>query len=227
MNIQVPKHVAFIMDGNGRWAKARGKSRSFGHVKGAEVLDALCDRARDLGIHTLSFYAFSTENWKRPKEEVSRLLALLSRLLKTKLPYLIKNQTRLLVSGDLSVLDKKRRDNIENAMKKTAHFTERTVNICFNYGSRSEILRAVNSLVEKGEFVDEKAFEQELYTKDLSDVDLVIRTSGEKRLSNFLLWQSAYAEIYFTDVLWPDFTPERFDEALEWYYKRNRRFGGV
>ncbi len=227
MENKVPKHVAFIMDGNGRWAKARGKSRSFGHQKGADVLDGISDRARELGIEVLSFYAFSTENWKRPKEEVSRLLALLFRLLKSKLSYLIKNETRLIISGDLSSLDDKRRKKIEEAMQKTAHFTKRAINICFNYGSRAEILRAVNNLVEKGEKVDEKAFENELYTKDLPDVDLVIRTSGEQRLSNFLLWQSAYAEIYFTDVLWPDFTPDKLDEALDWFYNRNRRFGGV
>lgn len=225
----LPTHIGFIMDGNGRWATARKKSRSYGHKKGSEVLEKLCDYAFKKGVKVMSFYAFSTENWSRSEEEVTKLMSLLRLMLKKYLPKFMKEEIRLVVSGDIysDKISEKGRKAILDAVEKTKNFKERICNICFNYGSRDEIVHAVNTLVERGEKVDEQSFSKLLYTGDLPDVDLVIRTSGEQRLSNFLLWQSAYAEIYFTDTLWPDYNEQELQKALDWFEGRSRRFGGV
>ncbi len=221
------KHVAFIMDGNGRWATAKGQPRLNGHKAGATAMEKIVPYAFQKGATVLSFYAFSTENWSRPKAEVSGILSLLMVLLKRNLPYLMKNDIRLMVSGDLSPLSEKRRKVILDAIEKTKD-NGKTVNILFNYGGKADILHAFRGLVDKGILSPtEKDLEAELYTKTLPPVDMVIRTGGEKRLSNFMLWQTAYTELYFTDVLWPDFKPSDLDEAIRWFEGRNRRYGGI
>ena len=221
----LPRHIGIIMDGNGRWAKAHGKSRNYGHQKGADALDNIIEAAVTRGIEVLSFYAFSTENWNRPKEEVDKLMSMITTRLDKGRDKLIKQKIKMILSGDLSCLSPKRLKRVLSAVEDTKDFTEHTVNFCFNYGSRDEIVKAVNECVESGKKVTAEEFSKKLYTKDLPDVDLIIRTSGEQRLSNFLLWQSAYAELYFTPVHWPDFDEKELDKALEWYNARTRRFG--
>jgi undecaprenyl diphosphate synthase len=222
----LPKHVAFIMDGNGRWAKKRGKSRSVGHRAGYKALDTLISYAFDRGIEVLSFYAFSTENWSRPEEEVSKLMALMARALKASAPKLCRNKVRFMISCDYSMVKPKVKQDIDELIAKTANFEGKTLNICFNYGSRAEIVRAFNLMISDGvKEVDEQTVSKYLWTASIPDPDLVVRTSGEQRLSNFLLWQSCYSELYFTDVLWPDFSPEEFEKALDWFASRERRFG--
>ena len=223
----LPTHIAIIMDGNGRWAKARNRSRNYGHQKGADALEVVVEETFNRGVKYLSLYAFSTENWSRPKDEIDKLLSIMTALIDRGLGNLVKNEIRLLIAGDISCLSNRRRKKVENALEKTKDFKKSTLIFCFNYGSRDEIIRAVNACVEKGEKVDKKTFEKYLYTADIPDVDLVIRTSGEQRLSNFLLWQSAYAELYFTPVMWPDFNGEELDKALDWFAQRKRRFGGI
>lgn len=225
---RIPRHVGIIMDGNGRWAKLRGKQRSYGHKKGAEVIDEIVSECFDKGIEAVSLYAFSTENWIRPKEEVNVIFGLLGLLLNSKFKKLMREKVRLIVSGDLSAIPENLRKRCEEVMALTADFTGRTLNVAVNYGSRAEIVRACNAIAQDGiKPVTEEEIEKRLYTAGLPDIDLVIRTSGEMRLSNFFLWQCAYAEFYFTDVLWPDFHANDLDEALEWYSGRKRRFGGV
>ncbi len=225
---RIPRHVGIIMDGNGRWAKLRGKPRNYGHKKGAEVIDEIVSECFDKGIEAVSLYAFSTENWIRPKEEVNAIFGLLGLLLNSKFKKLMREKVRLLVSGDLSPIPENLRKRCEEVMALTADFTGRTLNVAVNYGSRAEIVRACNAIAQDGiKTVTEEEIEKRLYTAGLPDIDLVIRTSGEMRLSNFFLWQCAYAEFYFTDVLWPDFHANELDEALEWYSGRKRRFGGV
>lgn len=225
---RIPRHVGIIMDGNGRWAKLRGKPRSYGHKKGAEVIDEIVSESFDKGIEAVSLYAFSTENWIRPKEEVNAIFGLLGLLLNSKFKKLMREKVRLIVSGDLSAIPENLRKRCEEVMALTADFTGRTLNVAVNYGSRAEIVRACNAIAQDGiKTVTEEEIEKRLYTAGLPDIDLVIRTSGEMRLSNFFLWQCAYAEFYFTDVLWPDFHANELDEALEWYSGRKRRFGGV
>ena len=221
----LPRHIGIIMDGNGRWAKAHGKSRNYGHQKGADALDNVVETYFDRGVEVLSFYAFSTENWKRPKDEVDKLMSLMSTFIDRWLKKLVAKKVKLVISGDITCLAPRRLKKVENAVEQTKNFTEHTVNICFNYGSRDEIVKAVNKCVIEGKPVTEESFNAHLYTADLPDVDLVIRTSGEQRLSNFLLWQSAYAELYFTPVHWPDFGTEEIDKSLAWYNERTRRFG--
>ena len=225
----VPNHIGIIMDGNGRWAKMRGKPRYYGHKKGADVLEGIFRYAVDKGVKVVSFYAFSTENWARPQDEVSRLMGLLHTMLKRFLPIFIKDKIRLVVSGDLysdKITERGRRD-ILSAMEKTKCFDKSIVNICFNYGSKDEIVAAANAAAVKGLPITKETIEQNLWTYGLPPVDLVIRTSGEQRLSNFMLWQAAYAEVYFTDCLWPDFNNQELDKAIEWYENRDRRFGNV
>lgn len=225
---RIPRHVGIIMDGNGRWAKLRGKPRSYGHKKGAEVIDEIVSECFDKGIEAVSLYAFSTENWIRPKEEVNAIFGLLGLLLNSKFKKLMREKVRLIVSGDLSAIPENLRKRCEEVMALTADYTGRTLNVAVNYGSRAEIVRACNAIAQDGiKTVTEEEIEKRLYTAGLPDIDLVIRTSGEMRLSNFFLWQCAYAEFYFTDVLWPDFHANELDEALEWYSGRKRRFGGV
>ena len=219
-------HVAFIMDGNGRWAKAKGMPRINGHKAGARAMEQIVPYAFTKGATVLSFYAFSTENWSRPKDEVNGIIKLLFWLLDKNLSYLHENQIRLLVTGDLSCLSKVRREKVLNAINATKDY-KKTVNILFNYGGKSDIMHAVHGLIDSGvKRPTEADFENYLYN-NLPPVDLLIRTSGEMRLSNFMLWQCAYAELYFTKTYWPDFGKEDYDKALEEFYSRNRRFGAI
>ena len=222
----VPEHVAMIMDGNGRWALERGKKRGEGHKAGAKTLGDVLAWCGDRGIKYLTVYAFSTENWKRPKEEVSGLMDLFARMLKTKERSFMKNRVRFRMIGRRGDLSKKLLAVIEALEKKTAHF-ERQFIVAISYGGRAEIVDAMNAAIKKGEPLTEETFRNYLYAPDVPDPDLVIRTSGELRTSNFLLWETAYSEYYFTDVLWPDFSEAELDKALEAYAQRHRRKGGV
>ena len=227
-NSITPSHVGFIMDGNGRWAKSQGKPRNFGHSKGADNVDLIVTACFERGVKVVSLYAFSTENWSRPKEEVDKILNLLHKFLIKYTKKLIKNQVRLVISGDLNALPKELAVLCREKMKITEVFTDKILNIALNYGGRQEIISAVNSLLKKGVTeVTEEDFAKELYTASLPDIDLIVRTSGEQRLSNFFPYQSVYSELYFTDVYWPDFNEVELQKALDWYAERNRRFGGV
>jgi len=220
-------HIAIIMDGNGRWAVSKGKSRSHGHREGVRVLEDIADFAFAEGIPCVTVYAFSSENTARPKEEVKGLVKLIKEFFSKKLPKFIKREIRIVVLGDKNYFDKNVRDIIDKAEFNTAHFNKKTLAIALNYGARNEIIRAVNKAIEKSEAVDEKSFSQLLDTKNLPEVDIIIRTGGEVRLSNFLLYQSAYSELFFIDDLWPDFTIERLKGIIEEFNRRNRRFGKV
>ena len=222
----VPEHVAMIMDGNGRWATQRGKKRGEGHKAGAKTLGDVLNWCGDRGIRYVTVYAFSTENWKRPKEEVSGLMDLFARMLKAKESSFMKNKVRFRMIGRRGDLSKKLLAVIEALEKKTAHF-ERQFIVAISYGGRAEIIDAMNAAMRKGEPLTEETFRNYLYAPDVPDPDLVIRTSGELRTSNFLLWETAYSEYYFTDVLWPDFSEAELDKALEAYAQRHRRKGGV
>lgn len=219
----VPQHIAIIMDGNGRWAMQRGKRRGEGHIAGAKTLGNVLKWCGDKGIKYLTVYAFSTENWKRPKEEVDGLMRLFVRMLKSKEKEFMKNQVRFRMVGRRGDLSKKLIDTIEALERKTAHF-EREFIAAISYGGRAEIIDAINRI--KGP-VTEETFRNYLYAPDVPDPDLIIRTSGEIRTSNFLLWESAYSEYYFTDVLWPDFSEAELDKALLEYASRHRRKGGI
>jgi len=230
----LPQHVAVIMDGNGRWATSRGLPRIAGHRQGAKTLKELLRSCKDWGIRALTAYAFSTENWQRPTEEVDFLMLLFERLLRRELAQMHREGVRISFIGDLSALPKSLHAEIQRSMTETLknqaiHFT-----VAVNYGSRNEIMRAcrqVAELVQRGELtveeVNESLVEQHLYTANTPEPDLLIRTSGEMRLSNFLLWQMAYTEMYFTDILWPDFDRVAFHQALLSYQGRDRRFGQV
>ncbi len=224
----IPRHIGFIMDGNGRWAKKLGKPRNYGHLKGADRVDEIVSNCFEMGVECVTLYAFSTENWSRPKQEVDKIMNILHNFLKKYALKLTGNGVRLKVSGDITVLDKKIVNLIEKRQNETAHFTGKTLNIAVNYGSKQEILYAVNKLLKSGKAeVSQEDFENALYTADMPDIDLVVRTSGESRVSNFFLWQIAYAELYFTDVLWPDFDKAELQKAIDWFSMRNRRFGNV
>ena len=223
----LPKHVGFIMDGNGRWAKARNKPRTFGHQKGADVIYEIVSACFNRGIEAVSLYAFSTENWSRPRKEIDKIFDLLRRFLKKYSATLLREKIRLIISGDLSALPDGLREECERRIGETKAFSSHTLNIAINYGSRAEILRAVNLLKGREGEVGEEEFSSCLYTAGLPDIDLVVRTSGEQRLSNFFLWQCAYSEFYFTEVLWPDFHEKQLTDALVWFSRRKRRFGGV
>ncbi|MDO4774664.1 MAG: isoprenyl transferase [Aerococcaceae bacterium] len=234
---QIPKHIAIIMDGNGRWAKKRFLPRIAGHKKGVDTIKQITIRANELGVQLLTVYAFSTENWGRPKDEVNFLMKLPKEFFASFVPQLIENNIKVELIGDLSALPKETQTVLQRAMDQTAHCTGLVLNFALNYGSRREIVEAVQSVarrVQAGEIqadaIDEAAIESALATAKfgaLAAPDLLIRTSGEQRLSNFLLWQVAYSEFYFTDTLWPDFTAEDFDRAIEVYQSRQRRFGKV
>lgn len=231
---QIPKHVAIIMDGNGRWAKNRKMPRIAGHKEGMGVVKKIVRYASDIGVRVLTLYAFSTENWKRPKNEVEFLMKLPVDFLNTYLPELIEKNVRVQTIGDFDVLPPHTKKAVEEAITKTANNDGLILNFALNYGSRYEMVNAVKQIVskvEKGEIeteeIDEKLFSSQLYTADLCEPDLLIRTSGEQRLSNFLLWQLAYAEFWFTEVYWPDFTENHFEKALYDYQNRKRRYGGV
>ena len=235
MNIEkemLPKHLAIIMDGNGRWAKQQGKQRIFGHEKGAKTVREIIQEASQLGIPYLTLYAFSTENWNRPKLEVEALMHLLSRYLQKEVAIMQKNNIRLNAIGDLESLPSKVRKELYKAMEQTKDNTSTTVSLALAYGGQQELLQMTQQLarkVQQGLLTPEQITPQEiqkaLYTQEIPPVDLLIRTSGECRISNFLLWQIAYAELYFTDVLWPDSTPEQLHKALLNYQNRERRFG--
>ena len=223
----VPAHVGIIMDGNGRWANARGKKRSYGHREGAANVDNIADHAFSIGVKTLSLYAFSSENWARPKEEVDALMKLLKRFFKKYIGKILKNGVKLVVMGDVDALSEDVKDAMQDCLVKSANNDKHILNLGINYGGRQEIVYAVNKLVGRGEKVTVDSIKSELYTAPYGEPDLIIRTGGEYRLSNFMLYQGAYSELYFTDVLWPDFKEKEFDKAIEEYAKRNRRFGGI
>ena len=228
----VPRHVAVIMDGNGRWAKQRGRPRLFGHRAGAESLRAVLRACRDHGVEYLTVYAFSTENWVRPKDEVGGLMSLLKTFLKKDEHELHENQVRLRVTGRIEDLPRSVRTELERVMEATKAYTRWHLILALSYGGRTEITDAVRAIARKvkagelePEAVDETVISRHLYLPDVPDPDLMIRTSGELRLSNFLLWELSYAEFYFTDTLWPDFREPQFAEALAEYSRRQRRFG--
>ena len=231
--MRVPNHIAIILDGNGRWAKKRGMPRSFGHVKGCENLEDICEVAKELGVKYLTVYAFSTENWKRSKEEVDGLMKLFRNYLKKCIKISQKNNMRVKVIGDITAVDSDIQESIEKLEDFSKDFTDLHFQIALNYGSRDEITRAVNRMLEDQKAgkletpVSEDTISGYLDTAGLPDPDLMIRTSGELRLSNYLLWQLAYSEFYFTDVPWPDFKKEELVKAIEKYNERDRRYGGV
>jgi len=231
-NDNLPKHLAIIMDGNGRWAKQKGLLRALGHEKGTKSVRTTVETCAKLGIENLTLYAFSTENWNRPKLEVDTLMKLLVNSLKKELTTLEKNNIRLNCIGNIDLLPAKAKEALLAVIEKTKNNTRMTLTLALSYGSREELLNAVKIISEKvknniisTDTLDESIINEHLYTHNLPDVDLMIRTSGEHRISNFLLWQIAYAEFYFTDVLWPDFKEEDLYEAIISYQKRERRFG--
>ena len=228
----LPKHLAIIMDGNGRWAKQQGKPRIFGHEKGAKTVREIIQEVSEIGIPYLTLYAFSTENWKRLKLEVEALMHLLSRYLKKEVAIMQENNIRLNAIGDLESLPSKVRKELYKAMEQTQNNTSTTVSLALAYGGQQELLQMTQQLaqrVQQGlltpQQITPELIQQTLYTQNIPPVDLLIRTSGECRISNFLLWQIAYAELYFTDILWPDFSPEELRKALANYQNRERRFG--
>jgi undecaprenyl diphosphate synthase len=228
----LPRHIAIIMDGNGRWAQNHSLGRIAGHRKGAESVRKVVEACRAIGISYLTLYAFSSENWSRPEKEVSALMTLLERYLKSEVKVMMKNNIRLRTIGDTAALPEKVRAVLGDTIEKTAGNTAMTLVLALNYGSHDEILLAVRKLVEQAlqgkidtsDITDER-FQECLYTKDMPDPDLLIRTSGEYRLSNFLMWQTAYTEFYFTDTLWPDFREEQLIEAILEFQRRERRYG--
>ena len=232
--MNVPNHIAIILDGNGRWAKAKGMPRSYGHVKGCANLETICDDIKELGVKYLTVYAFSTENWKRSREEVNGLMKLFRNYLKKCIRISEKNKMRVKVIGDIRAFDQDIQDKIRELEEFSRDFTELHFQIALNYGSRDEIVRGVRRMAQDAadgkldpQEIDEKVFESYLDTAGIPDPDLMIRTSGELRLSNYLLWQMAYTEFYFTEVPWPDFNKEELIKAIEKYNERDRRFGGV
>ena len=224
---KIPAHVGVIMDGNGRWAKARGKKRAFGHKEGAKNVDRVVTYAFSRGIRTLSLYAFSSENWLRPKEEVDELMKLLETYFKKFIGKIVTNDVRLNVMGDVSALTENLREIIKKDEDASRNNEGHVLNIAVNYGGRQEIVYAVKKLLEKGEEITEKGISENLYTAEFGEPDLIIRTGGEQRLSNFMLYQGAYSELYFTEVLWPDFDEAEFDKAIASFAGRKRRFGKV
>ena len=228
----MPKHIAIIPDGNGRWAKLQKQDRTFGHMKGTANVKDIVMFAKELKIPVLTIYAFSDENWERPSQEVTILMELLETYLLQERQNLIQNKIQLRAMGDIGRLPKSVREELIQTMEMTAHLDEMILNFAISYGGRSEILSAIQKIskgIQKGDFRDEDItealFSKFLYTHDLPDPDLLIRTSGELRISNFMLWQMAYTEIYVTDVLWPDFNREEFMKALHVFENRKRRFG--
>lgn len=232
--MKIPQHVAIILDGNGRWAKSKGMLRNYGHTVGAKNVETVCQAAHDMGIKYLTLYAFSTENWNRPDNEVNALMKLLESYLKNCIKTADKNNMRVRVIGDTTKLSEKFQNQIKELESASAHNDGLNLQIAINYGSRDEMLRGMRKMyadlrdgkLQENE-IDETHFEAYLDTKDIPDPDLLIRTSGEQRLSNYLLWQLAYSEFYFTEVPWPDFHKEELEKAVEAYNKRDRRFGAL
>lgn len=230
----IPNHVAIILDGNGRWAKKKGMPRTYGHVKGCENLEKICSVAKELGVKYLTVYAFSTENWKRSKEEVDALMKLFRNYMKKCIKISRDNKMQVHVIGDPTAFDPDLQEKIKELEEYSSQYDELYFQIALNYGSRDEIKRAVQKMAEdvkaeklNPEEISEQTISDYLDTKGLPDPDLLIRTSGEERLSNFLMWQLAYTEFYFTDVPWPDFSKEELEKAIETYNHRDRRYGGV
>lgn len=233
-NMKVPNHIAIILDGNGRWAKAKGMPRGYGHIKGCANLEQICYDIKDLGVKYLTVYAFSTENWKRPEEEVGALMGLFKQYLKDALEDLLNDDIKIRFLGDTSMFSADLQELIAETIETGKTRTGMVLNLAMNYGSRAEITRAAQNLAEQVKNgalqpseITEQMLSDHMYTYGEPDPDLIIRPSGEYRLSNFLLWQSAYSELIFMDVLWPDFTMEDLEHCLDEYAKRNRRFGGV
>lgn len=232
--MKVPQHVAIILDGNGRWAKAKGMPRNYGHAQGSKNVERICEEAWRMGIKYLTVYAFSTENWNRPKDEVDALMKLLRNYMKTCLKTAAKNDMKVRVIGDIEPLDEDIKKRISELETATVDNGGLNFTIALNYGSRDEMTRAAKRMAQdcaagklSPETIDESVFESYLDTHGIPDPDLLIRTSGEQRLSNYLLWQLAYSEFYFTDVPWPDFTKDELVKAVEEYNHRHRRFGRV
>ena len=229
-NIQVDErlqHIAFIMDGNGRWAKKRGMPREYGHTVGVKKFERVVRYCGDIGIRAVTVYAFSTENWKRPQHEVQAIMGLFNEYLDRAQKMADENQTQVVFLGDKAIFPQNVRERMELVEKNTAHYP-RTLNVAINYGSRDEIVHAVNTLIAQGKTeITEDDITANLYTAHCPPPDLIVRTGSEQRLSNFLLWQAAYAEFYFCDTLWPDMDDAAVDAAVEAFYARKRRFGGV
>ena len=229
---KLPTHVAIIMDGNGRWAAAKGKNRLFGHKNGVKSVQAIVEESARLGIKHLTLYAFSTENWNRPQEEIGTLMRLLLQSLRNELEKLLENNIKLQAIGNIEKLPKSIQNELLHVINKTSPNSEMTLTLALSYGARDELVdmtKKISQLVKNNlislENIDESVINEHLYTRKLPDVDLLIRTSGERRISNFLLWQIAYAELYFTDVFWPDFREQNLINALLSYQQRERRFG--
>ena len=234
LNAPLPQHIAIILDGNGRWAKKRFLPRNVGHAQGAKAVEQICEDAWDLGIKYLTVYAFSTENWKRPEDEVAALMKLLKKYLSNCLERSSKNNMRVRVIGDIGRLSQDLQDQIIELEKKSSVNTGLNFTVALNYGGRDEMIRAMKNMykeIEKGtcsvDDITEEKFASYLDTKGIPDPDLMIRTSGEQRISNYMLWQMAYAEFYFTDVLWPDFNKKELEKAIAYYAQRDRRYGGI
>lgn len=232
--LKIPKHIAIIMDGNGRWAKAKGLPRTVGHTNGAKALQRIVEACQKFGIQTLTVYAFSTENWARPKDEVDFLMNLFAKYLKNQAKKLIENKIRFRVLGDKSRFSQEIQNSMIKLENETKDFTEFNLNVAMNYGGRAEILKATREIAEEVKVgklnlddIDEKLFAQHIYTSEQDDPDLIIRTSGEQRLSGFLLWQASYSEFYFPKVHFPDFDENELKLAIEEYTKRDRRYGKV
>jgi undecaprenyl diphosphate synthase len=233
--MNLPEHIAIIMDGNGRWATRQGLSRSEGHREGSLAIDRLMDSALELNLSYISLYAFSTENWKRPIAEIKAIFNLLDEFISTRLEFIKKKNIKILHSGSETKVPLQSMKQIKKAIEETSKNTGLVINFCLNYGSQDEILNAVGKLIKNriekqkdvSKPIKKEELEKFLYTYPLPDVDLLIRTAGEQRISNFLLWQSAYAEMYFTETLWPEFDKKELSLALEWYGRRIRKYGGV
>lgn len=232
--MRVPQHIAIILDGNGRWAKAKGMPRNYGHAQGSKNVERICEEAWRMGIKYLTVYAFSTENWNRPKSEVDALMKLLNNYMKTCLKTAEKNDMKIRVIGDLTPLSESIKTRIAELIEASKHNGGLNFTIALNYGSRDEMVRAARKLAQDcvdgkvdPSMIDEDCFASYLDTAGIPDPDLLIRTSGEQRLSNYLLWQLAYSEFYFTDVPWPDFTKDELIRAIQQYNNRERRFGGI
>lgn len=230
----IPQHVAIIMDGNGRWAKAKGMPRNYGHVQGSKNVETICEKAYNMGIKYLTVYAFSTENWGRPKAEVTALMKLLRNYMKTSLKTARKNNIKVRIIGDITALDDDIRSSIVELEEASRANTGLNLTIAINYGSRDEMLRAIKHLAKDcmdgqadPDGINDELFASYLDTSGIPDPDLLIRTSGELRLSNYLLWQLAYSEFYFTEVPWPDFDEAELKKAIEQYNNRDRRYGGI
>ena len=228
----LPRHIAIILDGNGRWAKRRGLPRTAGHAAGAETFRRIATYCKDIGIDYLTVYAFSTENWKRPREEVDAIMGLLGKYLREAVDTMERDHIRLKILGDPEILPKNLRDLIDETADISTHYEGFQANVCLNYGGRDEIVRAALRFAEdykagKAATLTEESFSNYMFSAGIPDPDLIIRPGGEMRLSNFLMWESAYSELVFTDVLWPDFTSGDIDAAIAEYQRRDRRFGGI